>query len=74
MKYQTLFPITHNGQSLPVGLVFSETDSFGKEKEKRTPLEVETLLARKRIAPVTVLAPDPPKGEPQGKDEEKGKK
>ena len=72
MKYQTLIPITHNGQALPVGLVFSETDSFGRKE--RTPLEVERLLVRKRIAPVTVLAPDPPKGEPQGKDEEKGKK
>jgi hypothetical protein len=73
MKYQTLIPITHNGQDLPVGLVFSDSDAFGK-KEK-SPLEIDRLLAKKRIAPVAVAASEPPKGDPGSqKDEEKGKK
>ncbi len=72
MKYQTLIPITHNGQDLPGGLVFSDSDAFGKEK--KSPLEIDRLVAKKRIAPVAVASSEPPKGEPAGKDEEKGKK
>jgi hypothetical protein len=72
VKYQTLIPITHNGQELPVGLVFSDADTFGK-KEK-TPLEVDRLLARKRIATVPVLPTEPPKPEADSKAEDKGKK
>lgn len=73
MKYQTLIPITHNGQDLPVGLVFSDSDAFGKER--KSPLEVDRLVAKKRIAPVAMVASEPPKGEPAPtKDEEKGKK
>lgn len=75
MKYQTLIPITHNGQDLPVGLVFSETDTFGKKEREKAPLEIDRLLARKRIAPVAVATSDPPKADPPTqKDEEKGKK
>ena len=73
MKYQTLLPITHNGQELPVGLVFSDTDAFGK-KEK-TPLEVDRLLSKKRIATVPVLPAELPKTEADpSKSEEKAKK
>ncbi len=73
MKYQTLIPITHNGQVLPVGLVFSDTDAFGK-KEK-SPLGVDRLLAKKRISPVPVLVLEPPKPDPESqKADDKGKK